>query len=142
MERGKTRSRQNPPTPRTGEQEKGSQVKASFHEEKKPSTAWKNKRQPKTGPNSRTGNIKPLPQNLHVRGVDIEGHRVLRCSSPAIPNAIAGLLLNLRDRTDCLPHAYFGWTEGNPIAYLLKFLAFGEGDTAHVCRVFGFSGNV
>jgi hypothetical protein len=21
---------------------------------------------------------------------------------------------------------YFGWTEGNPIAYLLKFLAFGE----------------
>jgi hypothetical protein len=71
---------------------------------------------------------------LHVRGVDIEGHRVLRCSSPAIPNAIAGLLLNLRDRTDCLPHAYFGWTEGNPIAYLLKFLAFGEGDTAPVCR--------
>lgn len=71
---------------------------------------------------------------LRVRGVDIEGHRVLRCSSPAIPNAIAGLLLNLRDRTDCLPHAYFGWTEGNPIAYLLKFLAFGEGDTAPVCR--------
>jgi hypothetical protein len=32
------------------------------------------------------------------------------------------------------PHAYFGWTEGNPIAYLLKFLAFGEGDTAPVTR--------
>lgn len=71
---------------------------------------------------------------LRVTGVDIDGHRVLRSSSPAIPNAIAGLLLNLRDRTDCLPHAYFGWTEGNPIAYLLKFLAFGEGDTAPVCR--------
>lgn len=71
---------------------------------------------------------------LHVRGVDIGGFRVLRCSSPAIPNAIAGLLLDLRDRTETIPHAYFGWTEGNPITYLLKFLAFGEGDTAPVCR--------
>ena len=53
---------------------------------------------------------------------------------PAIPNAIAGLLLDLRDRTGSIPHAYFGWTEGNPITYLLKFLAFGEGDTAPVCR--------
>ena len=33
-----------------------------------------------------------------------------------------------------IPHAYFGWSEGNPIAYLLKFLAFGEGDTAPVTR--------
>ena len=55
-------------------------------------------------------------------------------TSPAIPNAIAGLLLDLRDRTYSIPHAYFGWTEGNPITYLLRFLAFGEGDTAPVCR--------
>ena len=33
-----------------------------------------------------------------------------------------------------IPHAYFGWTEGNPITYLLRFLAFGEGDTAPVTR--------
>ena len=37
-------------------------------------------------------------------------------------------------QTGHMPHAYFGWTEGNPIAYLLKFLAFGEGDTAPVTR--------
>ena len=71
---------------------------------------------------------------LTVRGVDIGGHRVLRCSSPAVPNALAALLLYIRDRTGEPPHAYFGWTEGNPIAYLLKFLAFGEGDTAPVTR--------
>ena len=71
---------------------------------------------------------------LEVSGVTVGGYRVLRCSSPAIPNAIAGLLLDLRDRTHVIPHAYFGWTEGNPIAYLLKFLAFGEGDTAPVTR--------
>ena len=44
------------------------------------------------------------------------------------------LLLYLRDTTNVIPHAYFGWTEGNPIAYLLKFLVFGEGDTAPVTR--------
>ena len=54
--------------------------------------------------------------------------------SPAIPNAIAALLLYIRDQTTQLPHAYFGWTEGNPIVYLMKFLAFGEGDTAPVTR--------
>ena len=37
-------------------------------------------------------------------------------------------------RTGQIPHVYFGWTEGNPISYLLKFLAFGEGDTAPVTR--------
>ncbi len=82
----------------------------------------------------RPSDVSDFSNALKVQGIDIEGHRVLRTSSPAIPNAIAGLLLNLRDRTGCLPHAYFGWTEGNPIIYLLKFLAFGEGDTAPVCR--------
>ena len=67
-------------------------------------------------------------------GVEVGPYRVLRCKSPAVPNAIAGLLLHIRDRTGKVPHAYFGWTEGNPIAYLLKFLAFGEGDTAPVTR--------
>ncbi|MEO5823632.1 MAG: amino acid transporter [Vicinamibacteraceae bacterium] len=71
---------------------------------------------------------------LKVRGVEIGPFRVLRCHSPAVPNAIAGLLLHIRDRTGKVPHAYFGWTEGNPIAYLLKFLAFGEGDVAPVSR--------
>ena len=71
---------------------------------------------------------------LVVEGVDVGGYRVLRCASPAIPNAIAALLLFIRDQTRNIPHAYFGWTEGNPIAYLLKFLAFGEGDTAPVTR--------
>jgi hypothetical protein len=80
------------------------------------------------------GDASTFSDVLHVAGIDVEGHHVLRCTSPAVPNAIAGLLLDLRDRTYSIPHAYFGWTEGNPIAYLLKFLAFGEGDTAPVCR--------
>lgn len=81
-----------------------------------------------------TGDASDFTDVLHVRGVEVGPYRVLRCQSPAVPNAIAGLLLHIRDRTGLVPHAYFGWTEGNPIAYLLKFLALGEGDTAPVTR--------
>jgi hypothetical protein len=82
----------------------------------------------------RPGDTSDFTDTLEIRGADVGGYRVLRAKSPAIPNAIAALLLHIRDETGQIPHAYFGWTEGNPIAYLLKFLAFGEGDTAPVTR--------
>jgi hypothetical protein len=80
------------------------------------------------------GDVSAFADVLHVRARPVKGHLVLSTSSPAIPNAIAAVLLDLRNRTGATPHAYFGWTEGNPITYLLKFLAFGEGDTAPVAR--------
>ena len=82
----------------------------------------------------RPGDVSEFAGDLQVAGVEVGGHQVLRCVSPAVPNAIAALLLNIRDVTGRPPHAYFGWTEGNPIVYLLKFLAFGEGDVAPVTR--------
>jgi hypothetical protein len=82
----------------------------------------------------RPGDVSEFSGVLHVEGATVDKHRVLRCVSPAIPNAIAALLLYVREKTGRIPHAYFGWTEGNPIVYLLKFLAFGEGDTAPVTR--------
>jgi len=80
------------------------------------------------------GDASEFSEVLLVRGAQVDGYCVLRSKSPAIPNAIAALLLHIRDRTGKLPHVYFGWTEGNPVTYLLKFLAFGEGDTAPVTR--------
>ncbi|MGK2855143.1 MAG: amino acid transporter [Microbacteriaceae bacterium] len=71
---------------------------------------------------------------LHVRGVEIDGHRVLRASSPAIPNAIAAILIALRDGAGVRPHAYFEWSEGNPLRHLLEYLLLGRGDTAPVVR--------
>jgi hypothetical protein len=78
------------------------------------------------------GDASEFSGSLQVRGFDIEGYRVMRSESPAVPNALAALLLHLRDLTGKIPHAYFGWSEGNPLAYLLKYIAFGEGDTAPV----------
>src|SRR5947209_5215062 len=44
---------------------------------------------------------------LHVRGVDIGGHRVLRTQSPAVPNALAAIMLRIRDETEARPHLHF-----------------------------------
>jgi hypothetical protein len=81
-----------------------------------------------------SGDASAFSDVLSVKGRRVGEHTVLSTRSPAIPNAIAAILLDLRDRTGVTPHAYFGWTEGNPITYLLRFLAFGEGDTAPVAR--------
>jgi len=69
---------------------------------------------------------------LEVEGVEVGGHKVMRAVSSVVPNAIAALLLHLRDTTVKKPHCYFGWTEGNAIVYLFRFLLFGEGVTAPV----------
>jgi hypothetical protein len=71
---------------------------------------------------------------LEIRGVEVGGHKVMRGVSSVVPNAIAALLLHLRDTTGKTPHCYFGWTQGNPIVYLFRFLLFGEGDTAPIAH--------
>ncbi|MBD2208182.1 amino acid transporter [Calothrix sp. FACHB-1219] len=71
---------------------------------------------------------------IKVKGIQVGDYRILRAESAAVPNAIAALLLHIRDQTGKIPHAYFGWAEGNPIQYLLRFILFGEGDIAVVTR--------
>ncbi len=80
------------------------------------------------------GDASEFSGGLFIRGVDVDGYKILRTESPAVPNAIAALLLHLRDSTGKIPHVYFGWSEGNPIVYLARYILFGEGDTAPVTR--------
>ena len=80
------------------------------------------------------GDASDFKGKLKIRGVEIDGYKILRTVAPAVPNAIAALLLHLRDKTGKIPHVYFGWSEGNPIAYLVRYILFGEGDTAPVTR--------
>jgi hypothetical protein len=51
-----------------------------------------------------------------------------------VPNAIAAVLLKIRDETGRVPHAYFNWTEGNPVAAMPRYLVFGGGDIAPLTR--------
>jgi hypothetical protein len=70
-----------------------------------------------------------------VHGVVMHGrYRVLTLESASISNALAALLLEVRDLTHATPHIYFEWTEGDPIHNLAKFLLFGQGEIAPTTR--------
>jgi hypothetical protein len=69
-------------------------------------------------------------QTLWVDGCKLGSNHLLYAKSPVVANSIAALLIHLEEHTGKLPHAYFKWKEGNPVANILRFLFFGEGDTA------------
>jgi hypothetical protein len=72
---------------------------------------------------------------LHVEGVVMhDRYRVLRASSSTVPNALAALMLHIRQQTGRRPHVYFEWTEGNPGLNLARYILFGVGEVAPVTR--------
>ena len=95
---------------------------------------------------SAAGRARAVPRSPAGRRVGVQrppaGRRASTSAATACCAASArrsrtpspALLLYIRDETGQIPHAYFGWTEGNPIVYLLKFLALRRGDTAPVTR--------
>jgi hypothetical protein len=80
------------------------------------------------------GDASDFTGDLTVEGVAVGRHRLLRTTAPAIPNAIAALLIHVHQLTGLIPDAYFGWAEGGPLGHALRYLALGEGDTAPVTR--------
>lgn len=65
---------------------------------------------------------------LRVKGVEVGAHRILRIQGTSVPNAIAAMLLNIRDTTGKVPHIYFEWGERSPIQAALQFVLLGVGD--------------
>jgi hypothetical protein len=43
-------------------------------------------------------------------------------------------MLSVRDQTGLRPHLHFQWSEGNPIVHLMRYLLFGQGETAPLTR--------
>ena len=75
---------------------------------------------------------------LQIRGYELNGEcgkfKIMRVKAPAVPNAIAAFLLYIRDETHLQPHCYFTWSDGNPLRHLMRYVLFGEGDTAPITR--------
>jgi hypothetical protein len=69
-----------------------------------------------------------------VHCIEEDGYEIFQCHSAAVPNAIASILIAIRNKTGSIPHAFLYWTEGNPLFYALKYLFLGEGETAPVTR--------
>jgi hypothetical protein len=78
------------------------------------------------------GDTSEFTETIAIQGSREGPNRVLRATSPAVANAIAALLIQLKNTTGCIPQAYFHWTDVDPIINLLRFVFLGEGDTAPV----------
>jgi hypothetical protein len=65
---------------------------------------------------------------VNVTSVLVDEHRILRATGPSVPNVLAAILLDVRDRMPKTPHAYFEWSQKGPGENALRFLIAGEGD--------------
>jgi amino acid transporter len=72
---------------------------------------------------------------VKVSGEDRFGFRILRVEATTVPNALAALLLHIRDtHGGKIPHIYFSWSEGNPVSAMFRYILFGGGDVPPVTR--------
>lgn len=69
-------------------------------------------------------------QSLYVECRCIGDYFILYAHSPMVANSIAALLIHIEKLTGRVPHIYFKWKEGNPVANIFRFLFLGEGDAA------------
>jgi hypothetical protein len=76
------------------------------------------------------GDTSEFTETVAIQGCRDGSNRVLRARSPAVANAIAALLIQLKQMTGCIPQVYFHWADVDPIINLMRFIFLGEGDTA------------
>ncbi|RXH56038.1 hypothetical protein GRAN_2895 [Granulicella sibirica] len=76
------------------------------------------------------GDASEFDCTLVVDGERLGNNKILKARSPVVANSIAALLIELERRTGNVPHAYFKWKDGNPVANAFRFVFLGEGDAA------------
>lgn len=67
---------------------------------------------------------------ITVEGCRVGRFCVLRTEGPAVPNALAAILIEIGGMTGIPPHIYFTWPHGHPLALQFRFFFFGDGYTA------------
>jgi hypothetical protein len=76
------------------------------------------------------GDTSEFTETIAIEGSREGSNRVLHGRSGAAANAIAALLIQVKQTTGCLPHVYFHWADVDPVINLMRFIFLGEGDTA------------
>ena len=76
------------------------------------------------------GDTSDFTESLQIQGLTEGSNRILHARSAAVANSIAALLIYLKQSTGCIPHAYFHWTDVNPVVNVMRYIFLGEGDTA------------
>jgi hypothetical protein len=76
------------------------------------------------------GDTSEFTETIAFQGSRDGSNRVLRARSAAVANAIAALLIQVKQTANCIPHVYFHWNDVDPIINLMRFIFLGEGDTA------------
>ncbi|MEV4136744.1 hypothetical protein AB0J72_31775 [Dactylosporangium sp. NPDC049742] len=71
---------------------------------------------------------------LIVTGQRRDGQTVLRTESWDVADAVAAVLLHLRDRTGLPPGVRFGWPERHPLTQWVRFVLLGSGQTVLLTR--------
>ena len=61
-------------------------------------------------------------------------HRLLYAKSLVVANSVAAILMHLERATGHIPHAYFKWKEGKPVADILRCIFLGAGDGAPIAN--------
>ena len=61
-------------------------------------------------------------EKLSLCGHREDNHRILSGTSPVVANAVAALLLSIKQHTGHNPHVYFQWTDVSPIVNIMRFL--------------------
>lgn len=68
--------------------------------------------------------------NLTLLARTVGSHRIIHVDGASVATCLAGVALWVREQTGVTPHLYLEWSQGSPVRNFLRFLVWGQGQTA------------